>query len=226
MKPLDAVADVAPGIFMDGIEKLMAHAPPFVYSHVTRHHVADRRRGRGLAHHRRRHPRRNSRRTIRFTYSRLLAAADMAQKMGAQIMGLGAFTKVVGDAGVTVAKRAPLPITTGNSYSASGALWAAHDAVRRLGIAEVDAKGHIKGKAMVVGATGAIGSVCATLGDGRRRGVVVSIEPAKLLALKADIERDNHRATIHVGASADEHIGDMDVIVTATSGPARRSPTS
>ena len=78
-----------------------------------------------------------------FTYSRLLAAADMAQKMGAQIMGLGAFTKVVGDAGVTVAKRAPLPITTGNSYSASGALWAAHDAVRRLGIADVDEKGHI-----------------------------------------------------------------------------------
>ena len=35
VKALDAVADVAPGIFMDGVEKLMAHAPPFVYSHVT-----------------------------------------------------------------------------------------------------------------------------------------------------------------------------------------------
>jgi len=31
----------------------------------------------------------------------------------------------VGDAGVTVARRARIPITTGNSYSASGALWAA-----------------------------------------------------------------------------------------------------
>jgi len=57
-----------------------------------------------------------------FTYRRLLDAAAMAQRLGAQIMGLGAFTKVVGgDAGLTVAKRAPLPITTGNSYSASGA---------------------------------------------------------------------------------------------------------
>ena len=46
-------------------------------------------------------------------------------------MGLGAFTKVVGDAGVTVARKASLPITTGNSYSASGALWAAHEAVDR-----------------------------------------------------------------------------------------------
>jgi hypothetical protein len=53
-------------------------------------------------------------------------------RLGAQIMGLGAFTKVVGDAGLTVAKRSPLPITTGNSYSASGALWAAHDALLRM----------------------------------------------------------------------------------------------
>jgi hypothetical protein len=47
------------------------------------------------------------------------------RSLGAQIMGLGAFTKVVGDAGVTVARARQLPITTGNSYSASGALWAA-----------------------------------------------------------------------------------------------------
>ena len=71
-----------------------------------------------------------------FTYARLLQAAETAKKLGAQVMGLGAFTKVVGDAGVTVAKRAPLPITTGNSYSASCALCAAHDAVRRLAITE------------------------------------------------------------------------------------------
>ena len=34
-----------------------------------------------------------------FTYRRLFAAAKMAKRLGAQIMGLGAFTKVVGDAG-------------------------------------------------------------------------------------------------------------------------------
>ena len=38
-------------------------------------------------------------RSPEFTYRRLLAAAKMAEKLGAQIMGLGAFTKVVGDAG-------------------------------------------------------------------------------------------------------------------------------
>ncbi len=223
VKPLDAVADVAPGILMDGIEKLMAHAPPFVYSHVTGITSPTGAEVEGWLITVGGTPKELMAHDPEFTYSRLLAAADMAQRMGAQIMGLGAFTKVVGDAGVTVAKRAPLPITTGNSYSASGALWAAHDAVRRLGIAEVDAKGHIKGKAMVVGATGAIGSVCARLLAMAADEVwLVSIEPAKLLALKEDIERDSPRARVHVGAAADEHIADMDVIVTATSGAGKK----
>lgn len=223
VKALDAVADVAPGILMDGVEKLMAHAPPFVYSHVTGIASPTGAEAEGWLITVGGTPKELMAHDPEFTYSRLLAAADMAQKMGAQIMGLGAFTKVVGDAGVTVAKRAPLPITTGNSYSASGALWAAHDAVRRLGIAEVDAEGHIKGKAMVVGATGAIGSVCARLlAMAADELWLVSIEPAKLLALKADIERENPRATVHVGADADEHLADMDVIVTATSGAGKK----
>ena len=223
VKALDAVADVAPGIFMDGVEKLMAHAPPFVYSHVTGITSPTGAEVEGWLITVGGTPKELMSHDPEFTYSRLLAAADMAKKMGAQIMGLGAFTKVVGDAGVTVAKRAPLPITTGNSYSASGALWAAHDAVRRLGIADVDSKGHIKGKGMVVGATGAIGSVCARLlAMAADELWLVSIEPAKLLALKADIEREHPRATIHVGADADEHIADMDVIVTATSGAGKK----
>jgi predicted amino acid dehydrogenase len=223
VKPLDAVADVAPGIFMDGVEKLMAHSPPFVYSHVTGITSPTGAEVEGWLITVGGTPKELMAHDPEFTYSRLLAAAGMAQKLGAQIMGLGAFTKVVGDAGVTVSKRAPLPITTGNSYSASGALWAAHDAVRRLGIAEVDSKGHIKGKAMVVGATGAIGSVCARLlAMAADELWLVSIEPAKLLALKADIERENPRATVHVGADADEHIADMDVIVTATSGAGKK----
>ena len=134
-----------------------------------------------------------------FTYSRLLEAADLSRKLGAQIMGLGAFTKVVGDAGVTVARQAALPVTTGNSYSASGALWAAHAAMKRLGIAPVDDDGIIHGKAMVVGASGAIGSVCARLlAQVTDELWLVSPETAKLLAIKKEIEAENARAVLHV----------------------------
>ena len=124
---------------------------------------------------------------------------------------------------MTVAKRAPLPITTGNSYSASGALWAAHDALNRLGLAEVDEEGRFRGKAMVVGATGAIGSVCARLlALACDELYLVSPESAKLLALKDDIEREDPRAEIFVAATPDDHLPEMDVIVTATSGAGKR----
>ena len=160
-----------------------------------------------------------------FTYRQLLAAADTAKNLGAQIMGLGAFTKVVGDAGVTVAKRAPLPITTGNSYSASGALWAAHEAAARLGWVELEKGKKIKGKAMVVGATGAIGSACARLLARTAEEVhLVSPESAKLLVLEKSILRESPGAKLVLAsyADTDRSIGDMDMIVTATSGAGKK----
>jgi predicted amino acid dehydrogenase len=147
----------------------------------------------------------------------------MAERLGAQIMGLGAFTKVVGDAGVTVAKRAGIPITTGNSYSASGALWAAADAVKRMGLLSRNARGQFAGKAMVVGATGAIGSVCARLLAMAVEEIwLVSPEVAKLLTLREAILAETPAARVHLSSRADENLRDMDVIVTATSGAGKK----
>jgi hypothetical protein len=98
--------------------------PPFVYSHVTGITSPTGAEAEGWLITVGGTPKEMLAHSPEFTYSRLLEAADLAKPLGAQVMGLGAFTKVVGDAGVTVAKRAPLPVTTGNSYSASGALWA------------------------------------------------------------------------------------------------------
>jgi hypothetical protein len=108
-------------------------------------------------------------------------------------MGLGAFTKVVGDAGVTVAKRAPLPITTGNSYSAIGcAVGRARRHAAHAPAAQAQGKERVKFKAMVVGATGAIGSACARLLVRAAEEVyLVSPETAKLLALKESIEAES-----------------------------------
>lgn len=76
---------------------------------------------------------------------------------------------------------------------------------------------------MVVGATGAIGSVCARLLALASDEVwLVSPETAKLLALKEDIERQSPRATVHVAATPDDHLGEMDLVVTATSGAGKR----
>jgi predicted amino acid dehydrogenase len=223
VEPLGTVMRVSPSVVTDAIEKGMAYAPPTVYSHVTGITSPTGAEAEGwlitvggtpkeiLAH------------DPEFTYDKLLAAAEVARGLGAQIMGLGAFTKVVGDAGVTVARKSSLPITTGNSYSASGALWAAHEAVDRLGLLERSDGGIIRGRTMVVGATGAIGSVCARLlALASDELWLVSPETAKLLALKQDIEREHPRAVVHAAATPGEHLADMDVIVTATSGAGKR----
>ena len=223
VEPLGTLTDHAPGPVMDVVEKAVAYMPPMTYSHITGITSPTGAEAEGWLITVGGTPKELMAHSPEFTYSRLLAAAEIAKKHGAQVMGLGAFTKVVGDAGVTVAKKAPLPITTGNSYSASGALWAAHDAVERLGLAEVDDRGRIRGKAMVVGATGSIGSVCARLlALSSDELWLVSPETAKLLALKHDIERENPRAELHLAATPNGHLGDMDVIVTATSGAGKR----
>lgn len=223
VEPLGTLSKVAPPVFMDVVEKAMAYAPPFTYTHVTGITSPTGAEAEGWLITVGGTPKELMAHSPEFTYGRLLAAAEIARKLGAQVMGLGAFTKVVGDAGVTVAKRAPLPVTTGNSYSASAALWAAHEAVDRLGLVERDGDGRIRGRAMVIGATGAIGSVCARLlALASDELWLVSPESAKLLTLKHDIERENPRATIRVAATPDEHLPDMDLVVTATSGAGKR----
>ncbi len=200
------------------VEKAAAYMPPFVYCHITGIKSPTGAETEGWLLTVGGTPKEMLSHPPEFTYSRLLAAAEMSQKLGAQIMGLGAFTKVVGDAGVTVAKQAKLPVTTGNSYSASGALWAAHEALRKLDITEIDERGVLRGKTMVVGASGAIGSVCARLlALASDELWLVSPETAKLLALKADIESENPRAVIKVSTNPGEALSDMDLIVTATS---------
>jgi len=225
LKPLELLAKVSPPAVMDVVEKAVAYSPPMVYSEVEGIRSPTGVEAKGWLIFVGGTPKQIMSHSPEFTYRQLLAAADMAKKLGAQIMGLGAFTKVVGDAGVTVAKRAPLPITTGNSYSASGALWAAHDAAAKLGLVELEKGKKIKGKAMVVGATGAIGSACARLLARTAEEVhLVSPESAKLLVLEKSILRESPGAKLVLAsyADSDRSIGDMDMIVTATSGAGKK----
>ena len=224
IKPIELLSHVSPPVFMDTLEKAMAYAPPFVYSKITGIKSPTGVEAEGWLISVGGTPKEIMGHSPEFTYRRLLDAARMAKRLGAQIMGLGAFTKVVGDAGLTVARRAPLPITTGNSYSASGALWAAHDAVLRLGLVPAPTRGQkVQFKAMVVGATGAIGSVCARLLAMVAEEVyMVSPETAKLLSLKASILKEAPEAKLFLSSRADKDIADMDMIVTATSGAGKK----
>ncbi len=221
VEPLSTLMDL-PGMGRV-VERAAAHLPPLIYSRVTGVESPTGNTVEGWLITVGGTPKEMLAHSPEFTYAQLLDAADLAKKLGAQLMGLGAFTKVVGDAGVTVSRQASLPITTGNSYSASGALWAAHEAIRRLGLVGTDEAGYVDGKAMVVGASGAIGAVCARLLALVARELwLVSPEPAKLLEIKQEIEREPHTARVHVSTDPGDALADMDMIVTATSAAGTR----
>jgi predicted amino acid dehydrogenase len=158
-------------------------------------------------------PRQMMSRGERFTYRRLNLAARMAERRGARIMGLGAFTSVVGDAGITVAHEADIAITSGNSLTVAATLEAAKQAVIKMGVTDLT-----RGKAMVIGATGSIGSVCARLlAQAIYDVVLISIEPERLIDLKRKIIAETPGARVTIGTRADEMTGECDLIVTSTS---------
>jgi fatty aldehyde-generating acyl-ACP reductase len=90
-------------------------------------------------------------------YRKIVQTGQLSEQLGAQIVGLGAFTKVVGDAGVTVSKSLDIAVTTGNSYTIALAVQGLLEAARRMEIPLASAS------AAVVGATGSIGTVCSRM---------------------------------------------------------------
>ncbi|MEJ2746555.1 MAG: shikimate dehydrogenase [Anaerolineae bacterium] len=90
-------------------------------------------------------------------YHKIIQTGRYAEKLGAKILGLGAFTSVVGDGGITVAKNLNIPVTTGDSYTIATAISAVKKAA---GIMEIPLS---KATVAIIGATGAIGSVSAEM---------------------------------------------------------------
>ena len=143
-----------------------------------------------------------------FVYKRLIQCGHLAESLGAGIIGLGAFTSVVGDGGVTVAKNLDIAVTTGNSYTVATAVEGGLDAAKRMGIA-ID-----QAKVAVVGATGSIGRTCALL---------LAPKCAEIALIGRDLTRLESVAAELSGACVrlydDVHLGlrDADLVITVTS---------
>jgi predicted amino acid dehydrogenase len=93
----------------------------------------------------------------KMVYRKIIETGKMAERLGAKILGLGAYTSVIGDAGMTIANTLDVPVTTGDSYTVAIAVEAVSKAADIMDIPLGSAS------VAVVGATGAIGKVCAEL---------------------------------------------------------------
>ncbi|MDQ2798849.1 MAG: shikimate dehydrogenase [Armatimonadota bacterium] len=143
-----------------------------------------------------------------FVYKRLIQCGKLAESLGAKIIGLGAFTSIVGDGGITVAKNLDIAVTTGNSYTTATAVEGGLDAARRMGIDIAHAK------VAVVGATGSIGKTCAQM---------LAPKCAEIALIGRDLTRLEAVGKDLSGACVrlydDVHLGlrDADLILTVTS---------
>jgi predicted amino acid dehydrogenase len=90
-------------------------------------------------------------------YSRVARAIEIGAQLGAQVAGLGAFTAVVGDAGITINERSPIPVTTGNSLTIAAGVQSLFRGADEMGVHAASST------AAVIGATGSIGSACVRL---------------------------------------------------------------
>jgi predicted amino acid dehydrogenase len=201
------------------LEWLMANLRPLYLSRITGlRSMATGREAEGYLLGLGATPRELMRRKPGFTYRRLIVASRMAQQKGAKIMGLGAFTKVVGDAGVTVAYKSEIAITSGNSLTVAATLEAAKQAVIKMGAEDLT-----KGRAVVIGATGAIGSVCSRLiAQAIQDVVLVAPRPERLIALKRLIEEETPNAQVRIATDAGPHLARADLVVTTTTAIGQR----
>jgi predicted amino acid dehydrogenase/predicted peroxiredoxin len=226
VKPIELLSHVSPPMFMNSLEKIMAYAPPFVYSKVTGIRSPTGVETEGWLISVGGTPREIMAHSPEFTYRRLLDAAAMAKRLGAQIMGSGRVhqggRRCRPDRGQA---RAAAYHHRQQLQRLGRAVGRARCALAHAPAAPPKGKERVKFKAMIVGATGAIGcGLRAPAGASAAEEVyMVSPETAKLLALKESILKRVARCqALSCPPSADKDIADMDMIVTATSGAGKK----
>ncbi|MCP3873261.1 MAG: dehydrogenase [Desulfobacteraceae bacterium] len=218
LKTVEVISEISPKS-MGLMEKIMAYSPPFVYSKVKGIKSPTGVEVEGwiitigeTAEQMQAHP-------PEFTTKKIMKAALKAKKLGAQVMGIAMLPKGLKNTALEVGKHAVLPITTGNSYTASTALWAAADAVRQMGLSKLKDGKILRAKAMVIGATGDVGSICTRLlATAFEEVYLVSRNMAKLLTLQETLQAEKSDLKLFVSTRADRYLDDMDVVVMASSG--------
>lgn len=136
----------------------------------------------------------------------------LARSLGAGIMGLGAFTSVVGDGGITLARRLPgIAVTTGNSYTVATALQGVRLGAERMGHRMEDC--HVA----VVGATGSIGATCAEYLARDAVSVALVGRDDRRLSELAERLRPISRASVTTETNVRSGIRDAQLVVTVTS---------
>lgn len=145
-----------------------------------------------------------------YVLEKIIKSGKKAEELGADIIGLGAMTSVVGDAGITIAKNLKAAVTTGNTFTVATALQGAKEAAHLMGV-DMD-----RAEILIVGATGSIGSAAARiLARDARYLTLLARNERKLEALAARIMSETGLA-VKVTSNLKRVVSEADIIITVT----------
>ena len=148
---------------------------------------------------------------VELVLEKIIQAARTAQELGACIVGLGAFTSVVGDGGITIAKNVDIAVTTGNSYTIATGI---EGALRAAAMMDIDLS---KARAAVVGAAGSIGRTCAKILARQVSEInLVDLGLEQLNKAAAEITAECN-AIVRLHTDVRTGIADADIVVSSTS---------
>ena len=146
-----------------------------------------------------------------FVIDRIVETGKVAEELGAKILGLGAFTSIVGDAGITIAERLNIAVTSGNSYTVATALEGTREAARLMGKDLRDAE------VAIIGASGSIGSACTRILSREVRHInLVARRIGPLEDLAQELNRHG-QATFSVSSDVKRSLHKADVVIAVTS---------
>ena len=144
-------------------------------------------------------------------YEKIIGAIRIAEDLGAKVVGLGAFTSVAGDQGVTIAKNVNIAVTTGNSYTIATAV---EGALRGAELMGLDSG---KARVAVVGATGSIGKTCTHLMADKCAAItLVGLFTDQLEALAAEVTEQSS-TPVSISTDVAAGIRDADIVVAVSS---------
>ncbi len=141
---------------------------------------------------------------------RLIQAGRIGERLGAGILGLTAFTKVVGDRGLSVARKLGIGVTIGNSLTAATAIDGALLGASRMGI-EIEAA-----RVAIVGATGSIGAACCQMLVGRVGGLTLVARNRDRLDVLAARLRATASTPITVTSDVRGGVGAAEIVITVS----------
>ncbi len=141
---------------------------------------------------------------------KLIQAGRIAERLGAGVLGLLAFTKIAGDRGLSVAQALRIGVTTGNSLTVATAVDGALLGASRMGIDVREAR------VAVIGATGSIGAACSQI-LARQAGELILVARTRDRLEQLAARLRDARTPVTVTSDVRRAVGMAEIVITVSS---------